>query len=358
MQIDTKKLMSALDTIRPGTDKREIVNQSSFYGFKDDYIYTYNDEITVSTKLKTGIECYVNADDLFNLLNRVNDKEITIDVVNRKKKDKEKGSNEFDADMVVSGKKFKATLAGYRKSNLRDLKTVDIKDSEFTELPDNFIDMLKMCRMSVDTDMSRPALTCIHWLPDKLESCDNFRVTQYKGKFPNVCDDGVLLHKGCIDQLIKFKPTHYCFTGDNEWVHFKIGNACIFSSRIFSGTYPKLDNVAGMIDNETIHFLPSMTDVLQRALIFAKSNDTIAGTEQALIEIKGTHVKVAVSAVRGSFSESARIKAKSDFKFEIRIRALIDILSSEFSSAILDEKVERLKFSTDDMIHIVALLSN
>lgn len=328
------ELLAILNKVKPGLANKELIEQSTSFVFKDKKIYTYNDEITISHPINLDIEGAVPAAELYLLLNRIKDEELDIDI--------------NENEIVFKGKKFKAGIRLESKIilPLKELKIPKNWDS----LSDDFIDALSFCLFSVGKDMSRPVLTCLHLTDNLIESCDNFRLTQYKvsdGLFKQI-----LLPSKAAIELIKYEPIRYALT--DGWIHFKDTEDLIFSCRAFEGKYFDITDILDFIGDE-IKFPSRMREILERVQTMAEQD--LTGDRKVNVEISNGRMKIRGENDIGWFEETTRIRCETNLAFDINPKFLMEILTHTTNAKISNDKT-KLRFDDEKFIHIMAITTN
>lgn len=221
--VDTKELLGALKAVKPGLDKQGTVEQMDHFIFTGDAVITYNDKICISHPIETGVRCSVNADDLFKIVNGIKESEIELTFK--------------DNIMAIETESTEAEIA----SDISEAKAEDMIDVlgleslEWEPLSDKVIRGIDLCRFSVARDRTKGVITCVGIRDNKVMSSDNIRVSMFEGP-DDVEMPEILLPGPAANELVKFKPSHYCLT--ENWVHFLTEDEATFSSRVVAGEYP------------------------------------------------------------------------------------------------------------------------
>jgi len=72
------ELLGCLELLTPGLAKKELIEQSACFVFRDGLAQTFNDEVACSMKADYGIEGAVPAEPLLNLLRQLPDENIKL----------------------------------------------------------------------------------------------------------------------------------------------------------------------------------------------------------------------------------------------------------------------------------------
>jgi DNA polymerase III sliding clamp (beta) subunit (PCNA family) len=333
MKVNKEKLRQALEIVRPGLANKEVIEQATSFAFMDGRVVTYNDEISISHPVEgIEIEGAVKADQLYQLLGKIKQEEIELEIE--------------EASIIVKSGRVKAGLAIQPEITLPLSALSGAK--EWHILPENFVSGLSMVVGSAGKDMSRPKLTCIHvnkggWI----EASDGMRVA--KCLVENIPINTFLIPATSIVIVIKQSPVE--IARSQGWVHFKTEQGTMLSCRIYEDdAFP---DTANLFDVEGIQItLPkSIEEALDRASVFAKrehildeSIDVLLST--GMLKIKGT-------SDTGWIEEDLRIRYNGpEVEFSVSPYLLRGILSKTLTCIL---GYDKMKFEGDGWMYINAL---
>ena len=331
MKVNRIKLLEALKAVQPGlANEKEIVEQSKCFVFSDKRVYTYNDEVAVSHPIDIKLEGAVPAKEFYNLVSKIKKEDLDITIT--------------DNELLFNGK----SKAGLRLESEITLPINELGIPEkWTKLPTDFNNGVKLCLFSASKDEGLLVLTCIHVVGDLIESCDNYRVTQFNmGKgaskaFPNE----LLIPASSAKDIVNNVPIEYAL--NEGWVHFRNEKDVTFSCRYFDGEYPNFDPFLEC-KGETIEFPKILPEMLDRA-------NVLSDGERVTIIFDKDELIVSTENENGWFEESTEIKYKgSPLEFDIQPEFMKSILKHE-GTIMVDERV--LLFENDDFLHSVQLLT-
>lgn len=334
MKVKVKEFIKVLSAVKPGLANKEILEQSTNFIFLNRNIVTYNDEIMISHPFQFEFSGAINAENIFTLLSKIKEDEIEVE--------------QTDKELKFSGinTKFKSGVVCDTEIKL-PISEINIPD-KWKKLPEGFLDAIKYTSTSVSNDASRPQLTCLHFTSNSVESCDNYRITKYTLKgFPY---ESLNIPFRLIADIHKYKPTHIA-VGDG-WIHFKNADGVIYSCRDFSGEFPDLSGFLE-VEGTEIYFPKDILESIDRAKVLA----TEELTKDRLIEIALSKNELTIKSQSeyGWYNESFRIRYSGvEVVFKVSAGILAEILG-HFKNAILAEDLSRLKFETENFIHIVSL---
>jgi len=338
MQIDRKKLIETLKAVKPGLASKEIIEQSTSFIFRNKRVSTYNDEIMITHPVDLDLEGAIQGAQFYELLNKCKDEEVSLQVK--------------DTQLSIKGKKFKAGIRLDAEINLPIDEIPMPKKSNWIDLPEGFAKAIKYCLFSASTDMSTPALTCIHILPPLIESTDGLRLTQYKLEGRADKDTpSILLPVRAAVELINYPIEQYSTTAG--WVHFKCATGAIFSCRTMEGKFPSLKRVVVM-SGETVTFPKDMIEILERAEVLSETE--ITKERSITVELGDNAVTVKSESKAGWYEEEFRARyAGPEVAFNINAPFLKEILQY-LRKAEIDEGGTKIKFTGDSFVHVIALM--
>lgn len=334
MKISKADLQKALEMVKPGLASKELIEQSTSFAFMGDRVVTYNDDISISHPIK-GLQLTgaVKADKLYGLLSKLKMDEITIELEG--------------AEIILKSGRAKAGLTLQQEIKLPLDEEVAHKE-EWKKLPANFLTGVGFCIPSCSKDMSRPVLTCIHVIGKGfVESSDSLRITKYTlgARMPI---DNFLLPASAATTMCKINPIE--IAKGKGWVHFRTAEDTILSCRIFEDKFPETSQILNVV-GDSIELPNSISEVLERASVFAKRDHMLDESVQITLESK--RLKIRSEAEAGWFEESIRMDyTGAEVTFHITPYLLKGILS-ETLKGVLGEG--RIKFEGENWIYVTAL---
>ena len=164
MKVETQKLTEALEIVKPGLAKKDIIEQTTSFAFLKGRVITYNDEFSLSHPLNgIDFEGAVLADNLYKLLKRIKNEEIDVTI--------QKSNILFKAGKIKAGLVMQSEV----KLPLEEIES----PKSWVPVPDKFTKFLSLSVTSCSKDMSRPILTAIHINEEGyIEASDSFRITR------------------------------------------------------------------------------------------------------------------------------------------------------------------------------------
>jgi len=338
-RINRTELVKALEKTKPGLASKEMIEQSSSFVFTNGMIVTYNDEISVTHPFEAlkDIEGAVKAEELHDLLEKMEDEEIEVDIV----------ENEFR----INGERVRAGLAIEKEIKLPIKSNTKIK--KWQRLPNDFLEVLKFVMFSCSEDMTKPVLTCVNVTPFYLEASDGFRVTRRNLSDKLSISHAFLLPKSSAEQVVRYDAKN--IYAEEEWVHFQTEDGVVLSCRVFSENYPDIESL-GILNVQGIELrLPSkLSDVVERVAVFAKKQELLGA--EVSVKIADKKFTVRGQSDYGWVEEECRINYNKDpIRFSTNPHFLKDIVTLTQKCTIGNEK---MKFVGDGWVHVLALSSN
>lgn len=335
-EIKRSDLIDVLAKVKPGVANKEIIEQSNYFIFEKDKVWTYNDQISISQTFKSGLEGAVKAEEFYKLLDKINDEELKIT----------KGEGEF----IILGKTIEAKIKIDPDIKLQHIQLPSLDSENWQTLPEDFNDAVSLCLFSASKNMTMPELTCLYITGKSVFSTDSFRAT--KRNLKSKVKEDFLLPSVAGKDLIKYDVDRV-FAGDKGWLHFSNKEKTMFSCRTFAEVeYPSRILDFFDIKGEKIDLPDSFEQIVGRVETLITEEFDLDRFIKIIIEKnilickgKGAH---------GSISEKTKVNYKGK-KIEIKVNPgfLIAILKQLDSVTI----GERLLFQGDNFEHIICLSS-
>ena len=336
MKVRVQEVVEGLKKVRPGLSTNELIEQSDSFLFREGLVFTFDGEVSVSTKSPFGdeIEGGVKAEPLVQLFSRLKDEEVDATVK--------------EGSLIIEGTKSKAGLPIEEEVKLQTPKPP--KDWEKID-GGGFIEAVKLAEAAASDNASRPILTCLHMTPKFIEACDNFRMTRAfltKGGGPQ---DLCFSAESARSLVRGFEPTALGLAGGKEdaWVHFRCKGGVVFSCRRVVGEYPDLTKLL-KVEGETLTLKPKATKAaLHRAQVFSATE--FSQDEKVLVRMKEGVLQIRSKGPQGWFKETVGAKGPD---------CLFHINPSFFTHALdlgceLIVTKDRIKLQGDSFVHVVCL---
>jgi DNA polymerase III sliding clamp (beta) subunit (PCNA family) len=305
MIVNKEKLLNELEAVKPGLSKREIIEQSSCFVFKDGMVMTFNDEIACMkrTCLKP-MEGAVTADPLMNLLHKMKEEEIDVGV-NRKQ------------EFVVSGKKKRAGIR-MEEEVMLEVGAIE-KPKKWRDLPDGFMEAVSVVKHCAGSDETQFATTCVHLHPKWIEACDNYQAGRFLIK--TGVKSPVLVRRDSLSQIEEAGMEQVSET--STWLHFRNSDKLIMSCRKFKEDFPDISHLFGSKGKPVI--LPKqLKDAVEKAVVFSSEN---ADSDDIIVLMKKGKLKIKGEGAHGWYIEQKDIKYKGNaLKFTVSPKLLVELV--------------------------------
>jgi DNA polymerase III sliding clamp (beta) subunit (PCNA family) len=319
MKINKAELLAALEVVKPGIKNQETVEQATAFAFINGRVVTYNDDISLSHPVADlELEGAVQAKELYDILKKMKGEEIEF----------EEGESSifFKSGRAKAGLNLQVEI----RMPLEEIGEIE----GWKKLPEDFSHFLKFAMATCVKDLARPMLVGVHVREDGfMESSDNKRLTQCELGEGIPVPNFILPASSC-KEVVKLNPTKIA-AGDG-WVHFKNKDKSQLSCRILEDTFPSVEKFFDF-EGLVINFPDNMIEVIDRANVFAQSDDSLQ--EEMEISLKKNRVTVRTKNDSGWFEESVKMEyTEEPFSFIIIPYLLRDILK-EGSGCTVGEKM-------------------
>lgn len=332
-----KELLEILDHVKHGLAANEVLEQSTCFVFSNGRVFSYNDEVMVSSPIPLDSSFVVPAKELLASLNKAKDEEVVIKIT--------------EEELILRCGRYKVGLRLEKELKL-PIEEVPIPE-KWSPLPEDFEEAVKYCLFSASKDASRPSLCCLHFNGNYVESCDNFRLTKYEyGMDKELVPLLVPAHSICL--FLGKGVKEYALT-DGRWVHFRTGEEVVFSCRIMSvDEFPDIDHLFDVSASEEIIFPDNTKEILERVKVLTELD--LTGRQYISVELSKGRLHFRGEGPSGWAEESTKVSAEGEITFTINPNFLFDILT-KVQKASIDKDRTRLWFEGKNFIHILALSS-
>lgn len=302
MQVNREQLLQSLETASAGLSKREIIEQSSCFVFKDGKIITFNDEVAVTLDSLLKIEGAVQADPLLSLLRKLSEEELEVEA--------------SDEGLMVKGKGRKAVVR-MEQEILLPVEGIEAP-GKWKSIPAELMDALKVCSACCSTDESHFKLTCVHVAKDRIESSDDFQIIHYP--LATGMDKNTLLRKDSVMKLLTVEVTKWSLT--ENWIHFLCQSGLTISCRRYTDEYPDISKYLE-VKGHTVKFPKGIDEILDKAQIFS-SEDPVGN--QVTVSLSAGRLRLEGKGELGWYREQKKIDYDGpDLSFRIEPRLLSEI---------------------------------
>jgi DNA polymerase III sliding clamp (beta) subunit (PCNA family) len=326
MKTNRKDLLNALKNLLPAIDIKGAHELYPSFIFSENKIMAYNNEILISCEFQHEISGSVKSKKLYELISKLKEDEIDILV--------------DETELRINSKKIKV---GLQFTSEISIPKIQIDNSLFTPLPDNFNKGLDFCLFSASTDQAKFPFTTLLVKEGQIISCDNHRGTRYN--LNSKIENEFIIDAKIIKNFTEYKSNSYYIT--DEWLPFKNEENIIFSCHRLQGKYPDTTSVFS-VEGDTIIFPESLQEAL--------SHTKIINDEMVSFHVIGNKIIIRGFASEGWIEEE--IEMEGEFKevfFKINPKFFQEILLKAKDSTIVSES--KMLFNGEDFVHTIALVS-
>lgn len=354
--MNRQELLKALKTVFPGVDKGSLLLEGTdCIAFDGGWVRSYNDLLSLSYPLKSGLRVAVRAEEFRKVLEKMEGEEVQLSL--------EKGKNKKKS-LVLSDDRTQLTMYGTSEDSYFELySSMKLENVKFTEAPSEFTKALKLTLFTVCPDPVSGVLTGLYCDGRDVVSTDNYRITCYtmENGFSN---DPFLIPGSSATELNKligvFDGTLELAIQD-EWMHWRLDNTVIMSMRPMGGEYPvdKIFDVLNFDSKSSMKgtFPTGTVKAAERAEIL--SSEGITGrfgyitveAEEGFLVVKG---KTEVGEIQDKIPW---VDGFADFGLSLRInpKFLKEILGVTQGFEYNAEK-HFMVFEAENFIHLVSLV--
>ena len=335
MLVNRENLKEALEIVRPGLARKEIITQTTSFAFVDGHVVTYNNEISIRHPVPgIDIRGAVAAEQLYKLLDKLTKEEVEIELINN--------------EVLIKCGRVKAGLA-IQEEILLPLKEFE-EEKHWYVLTGDFIKGLDFVVRVCSRESSRPLLNCVHVNEAGfVEASDGYRIARFtvpSHTFPHT----FLIPAQTVMEIITLAPQEVAW--GQGWVHFRANQQTILSCRVFEGVYPNTDSYL-LAEGLAVTFPQTMMEVLERAVVFAKRDSFLSESVTVSLAKNRLKMKSEAEAGTGWFEEELNMKYDGkEVQFAITPHLLKDILTSTKDCIIAKGK---LKFREETWEYITLL---
>lgn len=305
MKVQRKVLLEILNKIRPGVATKDQIEGGTHFIFEGDRIFTFNDQISISSPSPINLNCSVPSQELHTLLNKLTDEEIDLELK--------------DGNLKITAQKTKASLFVLNETeSLKLIRSLDLETLNlwFT-LPKDFLDGISLCMFSVSKDTTLGWMSCVCVSEDMIFSTDDVRITKFK--MCEKIENAFFLPLSSIKHLINFIPIKYCLR--DGWVHFCGENNTIFSIRMLDLAQPE-ENIENFFSIEGVKLFLPENEEFKRAIDRAGiiEDKELEFDRKVYIEIKGENVIIKSQKEGVGWIEEKIVLSSYDENLDISFR--------------------------------------
>lgn len=321
MKVNREKLLASLEAVLPGVSSREVVEQSCCIVFRGGRAFSFNDELFCSVKSPIEIEGAVKAKPLLELLHKLPEEELEIEVSEGKVK--------------IQGDRRKSSI------NMESKVTLPVEcietPAKWRKLSEGFLEAFKIVGDCCGQDQSRFVLTCVHIDPEWIEACDRYQLCRYF--MDTGIKESVLVRQVAMKSVVDTDVVEFSLT--DGWLHFRNPKGLQFSCRRYPNKYPSLEGFLDVKGSKTS--LPKDIEAeIAKASIFSQAMVTV--------ELRPGKMRITGRGADGWFKRTDDVEYKgAELGFHVAPRLLLEIVRRGEKMIIGDG---RLKVTTDKWSYV------
>lgn len=348
--MDRKALLHALKLTRSAVDKSGAtgIDQAQDFILNRDRVIAYNDYIAISAPLEmdTKLDLTVRAEDLYRVLQGIDDDKIKMDL--------------DDDQLLVSSKNTNAWLAvdglgDVLENHIDSMGINTLKQKSWQPLPNDFVDGLVLASFAASDKKENTAFHALYFDGRNVWATDDWRISRYRFGADIEFDlTKTLLPLGSVKELCKHRPLHVQQKG--PWLHFKDGDGLLFSARTLDTPFPDCSKFL-KVEGDPITLPLALAHALEAVKVFSPMDDL--PNQEAEIEVVDGVLVCRAENDRGKIERRILFPDQVDRKkiahlpkMKINPSFFIDVLNHA-ATITVDEG--RALFSTKKFKHVMNL---
>ncbi len=350
MNLNRMELLQSLSLVMPGINTGNVLlDGSDTFVFKDNYIYSYNDNLSITVPFEMeGLNGIVKAKEFYDLVNRLSENEIKI--------------IEKDDTWVIKSGTAKATFKLLESNIFEYVEAIQKNNNEWKALPEKFIEGIELSIL----EGNRSVLSGIFIKDKYIYSTDEVRLSKYEMKDAM---DLFWMSDNASMELVKFKDLVEYQVLSN-WIQFKDKNNVVFSCRrLNSEKYPidKIDEqieINSKIDGDIEVTIPKgLLEAVDRASALSTSVEAFNAIKLVFTD---NGIEVSGSRMSGEYKETVAVEGlqvENDVDIMIDAGMLMNGLKKAVSFYIHGNETDegeqyRLVLNNENFQQVICTLQN
>jgi DNA polymerase III sliding clamp (beta) subunit (PCNA family) len=322
--VERNELLKAATATIIGVDKSGSPTGMDFLIFDKDWMRSFNDTLSISYQIQTGVEGAVKAHEFVKVLEKMEGETI--------KMTSEEGKILIkDSKTTLKMTKMEKDILKHLREQLISLNTNDLK---WKPIPDGFSEGLEICLFSAGTEPELGQMAGVAFKGESIMTTDRFRITIATMKSPITSD--FILPTETVGSLVQFGDELKKISVTDSWIHFKDKGGLIISVRRLLGEYP-YDKMTEIFEKNFKKGNKIKTYTLPKGIERSiERTEVLAGSEKGggmdLISLKrvGKNLIVRGKKEIGEVEDKIEWKDGKDFPEELELK-----LSPEFLEKIV-----------------------
>lgn len=339
MLVNRAELQTILQAVKPGVEKKEVVEQMTHILFTGSAVATYNDRVCVMYPFECDFAFSVKEEDFSKIIDNIAEETLELSLV--------------DDMLLIKSKKTKAKLSTVvdEKAKIAHLidQLIDLSAATdfYKPLPLEFIEAVTLCSFSANKDSATGVKACVAVKGDTAYSTDSIRCSLYvmDGDMPEI-----LLPAKDVMTLIRYNVSEFGLS--KNWAHFRTGEGVTFCCKVMKGDY-LYDQIARIFsdDDPTLKFPEELGEQIASVVSLAAGEEDI--NKSVDLEVQPGIITIRAEKERGWIEKEVDIEYDGEaFKFSINPIFFSQILKHATNFTLLKGKVQ---FSSDNFYHVLAL---
>lgn len=331
MQLSRGLLLNRLNEARIGLSTgEEETEQSNTFAFQNGKLTTFNGRIMVTVDSPLEFDVIVNAKDLLDLMTKLPDDEIQIDIVGN--------------ELVIKGEErsYGITVETENNMPLHEISS----PSEWHRLKEDVLQHMiqgaRICSKEEDAYLTK----MVHISGDKIEASDNDRF--YMAEIPTGFPEEVLIEADIILQLKGLELIKVSLA--EGWVYFKTSSNAIIAVRTTLDEYmSEIDSIMEMKNSQKVLLPQNLKEIIERSQTFTTQD----ADARITIHIENGMLILTARKETGWAKEKKRLAYKgTPLTFSIPPKFLIEMLERTREVMVGDYK---MKMTTEKIQFVVTL---
>ena len=328
MRVNRESFLTKLAIAKIGLTNKELIQQSSFYVFKEGKLHTFNGEIACScdSELDRNLEFAIEPGKFVDILNKLTDKSIGITIE--------------DSQLIIAHGKSERMGLPIKDEVELPLDKIEAP-KEWKPLSTYFctgVDLVKEC---VSKNEKAGVYTYINVTPKSVEATDDCQVARYKVRTP--IEESVLVKGRALAGIVPLGATEV--SDGDSFIHFRNEDGIVISCAKYVDDFPDISEIMEKT-GKAIPFPKGLDVVVGRSEVFTKDSEN----GEMLIELMPNgKIRLKAKSDDGSWYRKTKLIKYNGEKlvFMITPKILLELSHHQTECLLCDNllKVEEGKFT-------------
>ena len=225
MRVNREVFLHRLESVHPGLDKKETVQQSDCFIFQKGEVMTFNDEIACRgpSDLDASFTGAVPAEKLLEVLRKRKEEELEVDM---------------GEGLLLLKSKGRTSRLRMTEDIVLDIHTIEHAD-HWQPLHEHFGEAIGLVQHCASTAKDQFAASCVHLTPTHVEACSISQLCRWEQR--TGLSQEALVRRSAIKHIVTLGMTEVA--EGEAWIHFRNAVGLLLSCRRYLEDYPDLDNM-------------------------------------------------------------------------------------------------------------------